>query len=169
MAKSADARDLKSLGSDTVPVQVRSAAPYRNIPRQSRGIFLYGAKAFTHVALRHTWKLFFCIIFPLQSLRPQRKNRAWLIFSYWEVFAFEHKKFPIKKLSGIILIVFFQAVQKKHMFTSARVFVQNRLLTHRASYERLSSLLSAIRWYEKIFIFIDTALLSVTSAVAQIY
>ena len=29
MVESADTRDLKSLGSNTVPVQVRSAAPYR--------------------------------------------------------------------------------------------------------------------------------------------
>ena len=39
VAKSADARDLKSLGSDTVPVQIRPAAPRKR--RAGGSSFLY--------------------------------------------------------------------------------------------------------------------------------
>ena len=42
VVESADTRDLKSLDSDIVPVQVRSAAPSHSNPNRSRQIFAVG-------------------------------------------------------------------------------------------------------------------------------
>ncbi len=42
MVESADTRDLKSLALKSVPVQVRSAAPDKNNPNQSRQIISVG-------------------------------------------------------------------------------------------------------------------------------